>query len=343
MSATAFQVDVTNTVALTALMDELAVQQQAAFFSNEKFSHTSSRGEIPTEYHKICLFGRALNAEELQTCLTVCLFPSVTSFYFSSIKPTDTLEAAFCFYLRADENEATLNNIFEKLTNSINDVEVICYASAPRLKKPGLLVMDMDSTAIDIECIDEIAVLAGVGEQVSKVTASAMRGELDFAQSLIQRVATLKGTEQHVLQQVLTNMPLMEGVKSLVNTLKANGWKVAIASGGFTFFANDLKHQLGLDAAIANELEIINGVLTGKVTGQIVDANVKAQTIKQLAQQHGIPQSQTVAMGDGANDLVMMSAAQLGVAFHAKPAVVEKADIAFHDGGLDQLLYVLSS
>ncbi|MBN7818911.1 phosphoserine phosphatase SerB [Bowmanella yangjiangensis] len=220
-------------------------------------------------------------------------------------------------------------------------LELNLLRAQPRLDVPGLLVMDMDSTVIQMECIDEIAQLAGVGPAVSEVTELAMQGKLDFAQSLTQRVGCLKGADEQILRQVRDCLPLMPGLERLVRELKAHGWKIAIASGGFTYFADYLKERLGLDAAVSNQLGIEEGKLTGLVEGDIVDAKVKAQTLKGLAEQYGIAPEQTVAMGDGANDLVMMAAAGLGVAYKAKPVVLERADAAIRFGGLDELLHLL--
>lgn len=220
--------------------------------------------------------------------------------------------------------------------------EAAIIDNAPKLAQPGLLVMDMDSTTIEIECIDEIAKLAGVGEQVAAVTELAMQGELDFAQSLHQRVATLADAPESILAAVASNIPLMNGLETLVAQLKQHQWKVAIASGGFTYFADHLKDMLSLDAAHANVLEIIDGKLTGKVLGDVVDAQAKADCLKSLQQEYQLVSTQTVAMGDGANDLVMMDAAHFGVAFHAKPIVLKQADSAINFSGLDCLLHWLA-
>ncbi|WP_236702659.1 phosphoserine phosphatase SerB [Thalassomonas actiniarum] len=220
-------------------------------------------------------------------------------------------------------------------------IEAALLKDAPSLSKPGLLVMDMDSTTIEVECIDEIAALAGVGQQVAEVTELAMQGKLDFTQSLVQRVARLRGAPESVLAEVARDIPLMPGLKILVGTLKQHQWRVAIASGGFTYFADHLCQLLELDGAFANELEIIDGKLTGKVTGDIVDAKVKAQTLKILSDKFALDHRQTVAMGDGANDLVMMNSAALGVAFKAKPLVLEQADVSINHSGLDCLLHYL--
>lgn len=219
-------------------------------------------------------------------------------------------------------------------------LELNYQKSQPKLATPGVLVMDMDSTAIQIECIDEIALLAGVGPEVAAVTAAAMRGELDFAQSLRQRVATLKDAPEQVLATVLERLPLMPGLEALVATLLQHNWTVAIASGGFTYFTEALQQRLGLTATFANVLEIQHGKLTGQVLGDIVDAQVKAQVVQQLAGSRDIPHSQTVAIGDGANDLPMLAVAGLGVAFHAKPLVQAKAQYAIRQGSLLQLLYL---
>ncbi|WP_110876441.1 phosphoserine phosphatase [Franconibacter helveticus] len=220
--------------------------------------------------------------------------------------------------------------------------DVAPLGKIPHLKTPGLLVMDMDSTAIQIECIDEIAKLAGTGEQVAEVTERAMRGELDFTASLRSRVGTLKGANADILRQVRDALPLMPGLSSLVLKLESLGWKVAIASGGFTFFADYLREKLHLTAVVANELEIRDGKLTGEVIGQIVDAQFKAQTLKSLAEQYAIPMAQTVAIGDGANDLPMIQTAGLGIAYHAKPKVNEKTEVTIRHADLMGVFCILS-
>lgn len=221
-------------------------------------------------------------------------------------------------------------------------MDVAPLGKIPHLRSPGLLVMDMDSTAIQIECIDEIAKLAGTGEMVAEVTERAMRGELDFTASLRNRVATLKGADANILMQVRESLPLMPGLVQLVLKLETLGWKVAIASGGFTFFADYLRDKLHLTAAVANELEIMDGKFTGQVLGDIVDAQYKANTLKALAEKYEIPVTQTVAIGDGANDLPMIKAAGLGIAFHAKPKVNEKAEVSIRHADLMGVFCILS-
>lgn len=221
-------------------------------------------------------------------------------------------------------------------------LDVAPLGKIPHLRSPGLLVMDMDSTAIEIECIDEIAKLAGVGEQVAEVTERAMRGELDFTTSLRQRVYTLKGADANILKQVRDELPLMPGLTQLVGKLQAMGWHVAIASGGFTYYAEYLRDRLKLVAVAANELEIRDGKLTGEVLGPVVDAHFKADMLVRLAKKLGIPPLQTVAIGDGANDLKMLQVAGLGIAYHAKPRVYAKAQVSICHADLMGVLCVLT-
>ena len=210
------------------------------------------------------------------------------------------------------------------------------------LETPGLVVFDMDSTIIQMECIDEIAALVGVKSEVAEVTAKAMRGEIAFADSLHHRVACLAGVPLDKLLQLRESLPFTPGFMSLVQILKQHAWRVAIASGGFTYFADHIKVLFDLDEAASNVLETNANCLTGKVLGDIVDANKKAELLEQWCDDYDIPRSQSIAVGDGANDLVMMQSAGLGVAVHAKPAVNEKADTAIIYAGLEAVLYTFS-
>ncbi|HHF6566577.1 TPA: phosphoserine phosphatase [Haemophilus influenzae] len=231
---------------------------------------------------------------------------------------------------------------FVKFANGV-EVDIAKLDFSPKLSQAGLLVMDMDSTAIQIECIDEIAKLVGVGELVSAITESAMRGELDFEQSLRRRVSTLKGAPESILQQVRENLPLMSGLIETIQTLQKYGWKTAIASGGFTYFADYLKALLQLDFAASNQFDIEDGKLTGLVKGDVVDAQYKAKTLQRLLEEYGIDSQYSIAIGDGANDLAMMNVAGLGVAFHAKPKVQQQAQIVVNFADLTALLCLLSA
>ena len=222
-------------------------------------------------------------------------------------------------------------------------IDFVSTSELPDLSEPGLVVMDMDSTAIEIECIDEIAVLAGVGEQVAEVTERAMLGELDFEQSLRQRVATLAGADESILESVRSTLPMMPELRELVATLHHYDWKVAIASGGFTYFSDYLKEELNLVHAQSNTLEIVNGKLTGKVLGDVVDAQAKADILRELADQHEIALHNTVAVGDGANDLLMLKVAGLGVAYHAKPKVEAEAPVVIRHADLGGVMCILSA
>ena len=204
-----------------------------------------------------------------------------------------------------------------------------------------LICFDMDSTLIQTECIDELAERAGVGDQVREITERAMRGEIDFIESFTERVALLKGLDESVMKEIAENLPITEGVERLMFVLKRYGYKIAILSGGFTYFGNYLKDKFGIDYVYANELEIVNGKLTGRYLGDVVDGKRKAELLKLIAQVERVDIAQTIAVGDGANDLPMLSEAGLGIAFHAKPKVVANAQQSINTIGLDGVLYFL--
>lgn len=204
-----------------------------------------------------------------------------------------------------------------------------------------LVAFDMDSTLIQAEVIDELAKEAGVGEQVAAITASAMRGELDFKQSLRKRLSLLKGLDASVLQRVADRLPLTEGAEKLISTLKNLGYKIAILSGGFMYFGNILKEKFGIDYVYANDLEIVDGKLTGAALGGIVDAERKAELLQEIAAKESIALQQVIAVGDGANDLPMLNLAGLGIAFHAKSKVKKGARQSISTVGLDSILYLI--
>ena len=205
-----------------------------------------------------------------------------------------------------------------------------------------LICFDMDSTLIQTECIDELAARAGVGDQVRAITERAMRGEIDFKESFTERVALLKGLDVSVMQDIAEQLPITEGVPRLMEVLKRCGYKIAILSGGFTYFGEYLQRKFGIDYVYANELEIDdNGKLTGRYVGDVVDGRRKAELLKLIAQVEKVHLAQTIAVGDGANDLPMISEAGLGIAFHAKPRVVANARQSINTLGLDGVLYFL--
>ncbi|MDD2438421.1 MAG: phosphoserine phosphatase SerB, partial [Massilibacteroides sp.] len=204
-----------------------------------------------------------------------------------------------------------------------------------------LICFDMDSTLIRAEVIDELAERAGVGSEVKKITEAAMRGEIDFNESFRLRCALLKGLKASVMQEIAENLPITEGADRLMRILKKIGFKIAILSGGFTYFGNHLKQKYNIDYVYANELEIVDGELTGNYIGDIVDGKRKAELLRLIAQVENVDIRQTVAVGDGANDLPMISIAGLGIAFHAKPKVKENAKQSISTIGLDGVLYFL--
>lgn len=204
-----------------------------------------------------------------------------------------------------------------------------------------LICFDMDSTLIETKVIDELAMRAGVGDQVKAITERAMRGEIDFIESFKERVSLLKGLDESVMREIAENLPITEGVERLMYVLKRYGYKIAILSGGFTYFGNYLKDKFGIDYVYANELEIIDGKLTGRYLGDIVDGKRKAELLRLIAQVEKVDIAQTIAVGDGANDLPMLSIAGLGIAFHAKPKVAANARQSINTIDLDGVLYFL--
>jgi phosphoserine phosphatase len=204
-----------------------------------------------------------------------------------------------------------------------------------------LVVLDMDSTLIRIEVIDELARAAGVGPEVSRITERAMQGEMDYDESLRQRVALLKGLDVAVLDRIAADLPLTDGAETMVRVLKRLGYKIAVISGGFSRAADALKRRLGVDYAYSNNLEVQGGKLTGRVVGPIVNAQKKAELLETIAQAEGVLLDQVIAVGDGANDALMLERAGLGIAFHAKAKLRERADTSISSGGLDAILYLL--
>ena len=231
-----------------------------------------------------------------------------------------------------------------ELMRMSREMEIDCSFQTDNMyrRMRRLICFDMDSTLIQTECIDELAERAGVGAEVKAITESAMRGEIDFKESFKRRVALLKGLDASVMEDIAQNMPITEGVDRLMSVLKRCGYKIAILSGGFTYFGEFLQRKYGIDYVYANELEIDeDGRLTGRYLGEIVDGNRKAELLKLIAQVEKVNLAQTIAVGDGANDLQMLGEAGLGIAFHAKPRVVANAKQSINTIGLDGVLYFL--
>lgn len=237
-------------------------------------------------------------------------------------------------------NKDDMQRQFMKIATE-HDADISLQEDTMYRRARRLVCFDMDSTLIRTEVIDELADKAGVGKQVREITESAMRGEIDFTESFRKRVELLKGLDESVMKEIAENLPITEGVDRMMSTLKRMGFKTAILSGGFTYFGNYLKQKFGFDYVYANELEIIDGKLTGRYIGDIVDGKRKAELLRLIAQVENIDIKQTIAVGDGANDLPMLSTAGLGIAFHAKPKVKATADQSISTMGLDGILYFL--
>ena len=238
------------------------------------------------------------------------------------------------------KNKECMKAEFMKLSTEL-EMDISFQEDSMYRRMRRLICFDMDSTLIETEVIDELAIRAGVGDQVKAITEAAMRGEIDFCESFRQRCALLKGLDVSVMQEIAENLPITEGVDRLMRILKKVGFKIAILSGGFTYFGNFLKQKYNIDYVYANELEIEDGKLTGNHVGDIVDGKRKAELLRLIAQVENVDIRQTVAVGDGANDLPMISIAGLGIAFHAKPKVKATAKQSISTIGLDGILYFL--
>lgn len=238
------------------------------------------------------------------------------------------------------DDQTEMQKRFMEIAN-LREVDISLQEDTMYRRARRLVCFDMDSTLIGTEVIDELADRAGVGAEVRTITESAMRGEIDFCESFTRRVALLKGLDESVMRDIAENLPITEGVDRMMTALKRTGYKTAILSGGFTYFGNYLKQRFGFDYVYANELEIKDGKLTGRHLGDIVDGRRKAELLRLLAQVENVNIKQTIAVGDGANDLPMLATAGLGIAFHAKPKVKATADQSLSTIGLDGILYFI--
>ena len=297
----------------------------------------------------LTIIGRHLNARQISTAAVVIkdqglnIDSIVRLTGRQSIKhPERNVRACIEFSLRGTPTD--INDMRSQLMQLSSEMEFDFSLQRDNMfrRMRRLICFDMDSTLIQTECIDELAIRAGVGDKVKEITERAMRGEIDFKESFKERVALLKGLDVSVMQDIAEKLPITEGVDRLMAVLKRYGYKIAILSGGFTFFGEYLQRKYGIDYMYANELEIDdNGKLTGNYVGEIVDGHRKAELLKLIAQVEKVNLAQTIAVGDGANDLPMISEAGLGIAFHAKPRVQANAKQSINTIGLDGVLYFL--
>lgn len=297
----------------------------------------------------LTLIGRSLTAEQIAAAAKIITSQGLNIDSIlrltgrqSIVKTNRNVRACIEFSLRGTpKSQETLQGDLMRMSAAMG-IDFSFQKDNMYRRMRRLICFDMDSTLIQTECIDELADRAGVGDQVRAITESAMRGEIDFKESFTRRVALLKGLDASVMQEIAENMPITEGADRLMKVLKKCGYKIAILSGGFTYFGEYLQRRYGIDYVYANELEIDeDGKLTGHYLGEIVDGHRKAELLRLIAQVEKVNLAQTIAVGDGANDLPMLSEAGLGIAFHAKPRVVASAEQSINTIGLDGVLYFL--
>ena len=297
----------------------------------------------------LTIIGRTLSARQIEAATKVIAGQGLNidsilrlTGRMSIKNPAEHVRACIQFSLRGTPRDRSQMQAELMRLSSLMEIDFSLQKDDMYRRMRRLICFDMDSTLIQTECIDELAVRAGVGDQVKAITESAMRGEIDFKESFTRRVGLLKGLDVSVMQEIAENLPITEGADRLMAVLKRCGYKIAILSGGFTYFGEYLQRRYGIDYVYANELEIDDdGKLTGRYVGEIVDGHRKAELLKLIAQVEKVNLAQTIAVGDGANDLPMLSEAGLGIAFHAKPRVVANAKQSINTIGLDGVLYFL--
>lgn len=305
-----------------------------------EFRRLAPGRESPRERYALTVIARTLGPATLQAVAEALAAHHANIERIHRLSEGGLACVEFAISLAPDASEAALKRaLVEAAGKGAFDCALQRETLLRRSKR--LVVMDMDSTLIRIEVIDELARAHGVGEQVSAITQRAMLGELDYDQSLRERVALLKGLDARVLVELSANLPLTEGAETLLRVLKRLGYRTAVISGGFSVAAEALQKRLGIDFAWSNTLEIADGKLTGRVVGPIVNAQRKAEILEELSKREGVPLDQVIAIGDGANDLLMLQKAGHGIAFHAKPKLREAAHTAISAMGLDAILYLL--